>query len=105
MEKERIKELYELLESKQKKSIRYERDYRNGKNKQIRNNGLKDLKFEIEDLEYQAGNNKELFDLLIPIEMADHARSIFWDEFLTVQYFTRDLKDILERIKNKLNNG
>ena len=102
---EKTKEYYELLKSKYDKSIRYERDYRNGKNKKIRDSGLKDLKFEIEDLEYQSGNDKELFDLLIPVETADHAKSIIWDEFLTVQYFTRDLKDILERIKNKLKNG
>tara|TARA_B100001146_G_C16117842_1_gene406605 strand:+ start:542 stop:859 length:318 start_codon:yes stop_codon:yes gene_type:complete len=105
MESGKTKLHYEWLKTKYDKSIRYERDYRNGKTRKIRDGGLKDLKFEIEDLEYVAGNDKELFDLIIPVETADHGKSIFWNEFLTVQYFTRDLKEVLERIKNQLNNG
>lgn len=102
MEKEKIKELYEFLELKYKTSIQYEKIYRNGKNQQIRKNGLKDLRFEIDDLEYQAGKNKELFDLILPNQMIEPNKSISYDELLTVQYFTRELEIVLERIKKQL---
>lgn len=99
MEKEKLKKYYTILESKYNKAIRYERNYKNGKNKTIRNSGLENLREEIEDLEYQTNNNQEFFNLITSPDSASHAKTIFWDEFLTVQYFTRDLKEILDKIR------
>tara|TARA_R100000988_G_scaffold100417_2_gene70925 strand:- start:62 stop:379 length:318 start_codon:yes stop_codon:yes gene_type:complete len=104
MDKDKMKKHYSWLNDKYKKAVGYEKKYRNGKNKKIRESGLKDLKYEIDELEYLTENNAELFDLIIPQESSSLGRTIFWNEFFTVQYFTRDLKTTLDKIKDRINS-
>jgi hypothetical protein len=102
MDKDTMEEHYSWLNDKYKKAKDFERKYRYGKNKKIREVGLKDLRQEIDELEYVAENNSNVSDLIIPKESSSLGKTIFWDEFLTPQYFTRDLETILLRIKNEL---
>lgn len=47
-------------------------------------------------------NNPELFDFYISKNTTDFGKVIIWDEFFSLQWFGRDLSDLLEKMKNIL---
>jgi thiamine phosphate synthase YjbQ (UPF0047 family) len=101
MNNELKKDFYNYLENKLLKSQKFENDYNSGKNKIIRKEGLKNLKNEIEDFEYNIEKRNGLLELILP-KSSEFGNSIFWNELISVQYFNRDLKEILEKLKKEM---
>jgi len=93
---EYLKFMNEILE----KSSNYEREYKFGSNKKIRDTGLKKLRNEISLFEYFVEKKPELYNLITCENSTDYHKYIIWDEFLTVQYFVRDLKESIIKLTN-----
>lgn len=80
------------------KAIKFEREYNNGKNKKTRNIALENLRNEIYYFEKYVGRN-DIMDLIIDKNIGTMHRTIIWDEFLSVQYFVRDLRNVIDELK------
>lgn len=88
----------EFFDSTLEKAIKYEREYNNGKNKKTRNNALENLRNEIYYFEKYVERN-DILDLIIDKNVKTMHRTIIWDEFVSVQYFVRDLRELIDNIK------
>lgn len=77
---------------------RFEKEYDTGKTKKIRNNALESLRNEIYYFEKYVERN-DVIDLIIDKNVGTMHRTIIWDEFVSVQYFVRDLRSLIDKLK------
>lgn len=102
MTKEELKGHYEILERALSDFLQPEIDYNNGKNAKIRKAGYEDLKIILMRVDSYVTRHYDLYSLITGESGTDFDKSIVWDEFISVQYFRRDMQDALRKIKKKL---
>ncbi|MBL7867892.1 MAG: hypothetical protein JNM71_07705 [Flavobacterium lindanitolerans] len=100
--KEALKVHYDFLKKSYNDCLEPDRNYRNGKNAKIRKAGYEDLKIVLMRVESYVQQHYDLYDLITGNEGTDFQKSIFWDEFISVQYFKRDMYDALKKIEGML---
>ena len=102
MTKEVLKEHYEFLKRSYGDYLQPERNYNNGKNAKIRKTGYEDLKIVLMRVDSYIMQHYELYNLITGYGATDFQKAIFWDEFISAQYFRRDMADVLKKIEEKL---
>lgn len=104
MEKDKLLEYLNFLNKINDEYHEYEWDYRNGSNKKVRDRGLSNARSKITTFAYYVEKDFELYKLLTSETATDYHRAILWEEFTTVQYFSRDLSEAISKIKKRVNN-
>lgn len=77
-------------------------DYKNGRNKKVRDAGERKVDSAIMVADAYITNNIELYKLLTGEEGSDYSRTIIHDEFKRPNYFGGDLSKLLMSIKEKI---
>lgn len=103
MEKNKLQEYLNFLSKTYDEYVDYEYDYKNGSNKQTRDRGLSNAQSKIKTFEYYVEKDYELYSLLTSENATDYHKAIIWDEFTSVQYFSRDLREAINKIKAIIN--
>lgn len=84
--------------------IDYEWEYKNGSNKKIKDRALFNAKCKIRTFEFFVEKDYELYSILTSETATDSHKAIIWNEFVSVQYFSRDLRDAIIKIKEMIKN-
>jgi hypothetical protein len=75
-------------------------DYRNGKNKKIRDDGSRRTDIVLTRFESYVMQSAGLFDYLTEGHGEDFGRTIYWDELKSFRYFGRDMGQILRKMRS-----
>lgn len=102
MTKQVLKEHYDFLKRSYSDFLQPERNYNNGKNAKIRKAGYEDLKIVLMRVDSYIMLYYDLYDFITGYGSTDFQKAIFWDEFISAQYFKRDMEDALKKIEEKL---
>jgi len=102
MEKDKLIEYLNFLNKIYDEYVDYYRDYNYGSNKKIRDRGLANAQNKIRSFSYLVEQDFELYKLLTSETATDYHRSIIWDEFTSIQYFSRDLNDAILKINQRI---
>lgn len=106
MTKEELKHYYDKLNEIYRKSLEFYHDYKNGKNKTIRDTAERRLHSEISNFKAICNSNTNLYTLLFADnkpELIGMPSTIKYDETIQVRYFTDELHDILKKIQDAIN--
>ena len=103
MKKEQWQELYEILDNIYSDFHFAYSDYKNGKNKKIRDDAERKVDNAIRLADYNIKKNWEAFELLTGGEnIDDFGRTIIYDEFVLPRYFAGELTEFLKKITLKI---
>jgi hypothetical protein len=101
--KNRLQEYYNLLDKIYDDYADAEWHYKNGSNKKIRDKGLAGARRKLDFLEYLLNKDNELLNILTIGTESDYHKTIILDELLSIQYFSRDMSNILEKLNAMIN--
>ena len=105
MTKAEWEEAYNEIDRAHTELAEYEREYRNGSNKQKRKNGEREMDFVIHRVKFLLGKYNEVYILASGGEKAtDFSRAVVMDEFLSHRYIVRDLQTLLYNMREKINS-
>ncbi|MEK6511823.1 hypothetical protein [Myroides odoratimimus] len=99
---EEWREAYHFLDAILSDFIPEERNFRNGRNEQIRNDAERKIDLLLLRTDNYIKNNFELYSLITGEDNNDFGRAIAYDEFLLIRYFRRDLGNVLQKIQRKI---
>lgn len=102
MSKEEWQALYSELDKIYSRFLIGYQVYQNGKNKKMREEGGKEADHAIFLANYHIQKTSEAFELLLGPVKDGFSRAISYAEFKQRRYFGGDLRDFLEKIKNKI---
>lgn len=102
MDKELLRKHYELLHRTYDEFVLREREYKHGKNAKIRKSALRYLEIYLIRIESYVAQHPELYKLLTSEDGTDFGRAIIWDEFISLNYFSRDMAEALRTIEGLL---
>lgn len=103
MEKDKLEEYLNFLNKSYDEYVDAEWEYKNGSNKKIRDRGLSNAQSRIRTFAFYVEKDYELYSLLTAENATDSHKAIIWDEFTSVQYFSRDLREAINKIKTIIN--
>jgi hypothetical protein len=104
MTNEKIIEYLPQLTDMHQEFLDAEHEYRNGKNKKIRDSGSRKVDNILARFVYMVEQDYELYEYLTSDKGDSYGRAIYWDELKSFKYFGRDMRSILSDIKQKINN-
>jgi hypothetical protein len=97
------KKLYGILENEHSTFLLEYPIMRRGKNKKVRADAERKVDSNIRISSMWIKEYPEAVNLLTGgDETSDYSRAIIWDEFLSTNYFGRDMSEFLEKIKEKI---
>jgi len=102
MTKDQLKEaLTKLKEFYREFSLEYN-NYKNGKNKNIRENGYSNLKKTIQYTKKFLYSTEEILEILCNGDTSDYGRAIILDEFSSPEYYEKDMSKLIRDVEDKL---
>lgn len=102
MDKEQWQQLYNTLRTIYSEyGVAYS-NYRNGKNKSIRDKAERDVDRLIKKTEFHIEKSEEAYLLLTGEHGDSYSRTINYNEFIQCWHFERDLGDFLNSIEKKI---
>lgn len=104
MDKTLWQNLYNILDQIHSDFYFAYRDSQNGKNKKIRADADRRVDNAISLAVIHIRKNWEVFELLTGKDSTGFGRAIIFDEFKLPQYFDFDMREFLEKIKQKISS-
>jgi hypothetical protein len=102
MDKEECEKIHRILDDIHSKFLQDYYEYKNGKNKKIRDAAESKLANAIHLADFHIRNNVEVYYLLTGEDNNDYGRTIIYDEFLQFRYFGNDMRNLLTKMKKKI---
>jgi len=99
MTKERLEQHYNFLKRTYEDFLLREGNYKHGKNAKNRKEALRYLEIILIRFDSYVMQDIELYKLLTSKNGTDYNRAIIWDEFKSIQYFSRDMHEALITIE------
>lgn len=102
MTKDQLKKaLTKLKEFYREFSLEYN-NYKNGKNKNIRENGYSNLKRTIQFTKKFLCSTEEILEILCDGDTSAYGRAIILDEFSSPEYYEKDMSKLIQDVEDKL---
>lgn len=102
MKKQELREIYRILTGYNEKFQEGYWNARKGKNKTVREKGERDYESAMDMAIYHIEKSPEVLKLLFGENSHPQQKAIVWDEFISPNWFGRDLPRLLRKIDSKI---